>query len=169
MSYKHKPKAQIDDWRLDVVRDGRPKPLYVSKHTKAKQPKKGERADHKPKDGGKLIKASTLQKDPQFIEVLNSGQNHYRRFMEDAKANTNLPDVKILKDYITRCDIVIGIFKDAEYELGWGFYFIKGRTLCLRIINTGKTEELPFGVIPCRMLEEAVAMSQIYGDIKHSN
>jgi hypothetical protein len=44
---KDKPKTQIDDWRLFVVRDGRPKPLQVSKHAKAKLPK-GARSKREP-------------------------------------------------------------------------------------------------------------------------
>jgi hypothetical protein len=116
-----------------------------------------------------LIKASPLQRDPQFIKWLNSGQRRYKRYINNAKATTDLSDSKIVARYIAECGIVIGVFKDTEYELGWGFYFIKGRDSCMRIINTGKAEKLFLGVIPCRMLEEAVAFSQVFGDIKHSN
>jgi hypothetical protein len=65
--------------------------------------------------------------------------------------------------------MVIGVFKDAEYELGWGFYYIKGKDTLMRVINTGRAEAVALGVIPCRMLEEAVVFSQRFGDIKPSN
>jgi hypothetical protein len=116
-----------------------------------------------------LIKASPAQRDPQFIELLNDGQSQYKRYINDAKTNTNLSDIEIVARYIKECDIVISVFKDDEYELGWGFYFIKRRVSSVRIMNAEKADRFAIGVIPCRMLEEAVVFSQNYGDIKNSN
>lgn len=117
----------------------------------------------------KLIKASPIQRDPQFLELLNSGQRGYKRFIKEAKANTDWSDIEVIDRYIMICDAVIGVFKDDEYELGWGLYFIKGQSICMRIINAGKAEKVSFGVIPCRMLEEAVVFSQRCGDIKQAH
>ena len=117
----------------------------------------------------KMIEANKLQRDPEFIETLNNCQRLYRNFFEDRHKNTNLSESKILAEYIKTCDIVYGIFKDDQYELGWGIYIIKGQHAAMRIVREGKTEQVSCGAIPCRMLEEAVAMSKVYGDIKQSN
>ena len=65
-----------------------------------------------------LIKASPLQRDQQFIKWLNNGQRRYKRFIKEAKATTEWSDIEIVDHYIIWCDIVIGIFNDADYELG---------------------------------------------------
>jgi hypothetical protein len=115
-----------------------------------------------------LIKANPLQRDPQFIEWLNSGQRRYKLFIEKAR-RPEWSDIQVIEHYIKGYDIVIGVFKDAEYELGWGLYCIKGQDTLMRVINTGRAEAVALGVIPCRVLEEAAVFSQRYGDIKRSN
>jgi hypothetical protein len=117
----------------------------------------------------KLIKAKELQRSSWFLDLVNDGQRKYQEFFKDAHLNTKSSDSEILRVYITRHDIAIGIFKDAEYELGWGFYVIKGQPTSMRIVQSGVAEQVSLVVIPCRELEEAVAMSQVYGDIKRSN
>jgi hypothetical protein len=116
-----------------------------------------------------MIKADSNQKDPQFIKVINNGQRHYKQFIKNAKILADLPDIQIIELYIKMFETVIGIFRDTEYELGWGYYLIKTGSALTRIVRTGKPETVGIGVIPCRMLEEAVVFSQLYGDIKRSN
>jgi hypothetical protein len=85
----------------------------------------------------KLIKAAPLQKDPQFIKWINRGQLNYKWFIKKAKMDTNWSDIEIVSRYITMCDVIIGLFKDSEYELGWGFYVIKGQRSLTLVIDTG--------------------------------
>jgi hypothetical protein len=90
----------------------------------------------------KLIKAKALQRSPWFIDLLNEGQHRYREFFDAKRNTTALSDSEILSEYIHMNDVVFGVFKDNQYELGWGTYIIKGKTSLTSIITEQRTKAL---------------------------
>jgi hypothetical protein len=92
-----------------------------------------------------------------------------RRWREFAQARKTSSDSEILAEYIGRQEVVLGVFKDKQYELGWAFYVIKGAQALMTLIHAGGVFPAAIGVIACGEFAEAVAMSQVYGGIRQSN
>jgi hypothetical protein len=121
--------------------------------------------------GGSMTKDYPLLSNPRFIElVVNSESTNQSYFKEAHKRKKNrrsvLARIEIVVECIQTHDVVVGIFDDDNHEEGVGYYIIKGQSGALPMILSGEAEGISFITIPCK-LEQAVYMSQRYGDMKN--
>ena len=96
-------------------------------------------------------------RDPEFLKMLERGQEEFQQFR---KARRHLSDHGILREYVDQHGLVFGVFKDPENALGWDTVIIKGHDALTAIIASGMAQQKTVGVIPCRNIEEALAMGK---------
>jgi hypothetical protein len=65
---------------------------------------------------------------------------------------------RLLKKIIDDSDVCVGVFKDASHPMGWSTSVIKGQHLLEKIGKSDEALDVAFAAVPCRSLEEAVAM-----------
>lgn len=83
------------------------------------------------------------------------------RTLKHFRGKTQEQQTQMLARLIAGADVAIGVYNDPEMQDGAGTYFIKGESLLER---GGPGQELQVVCIPCREWEEAVAMSNVFGD-----
>ena len=70
-----------------------------------------------------------------------------------------------IKSIIDRSELVIGIWPDASTKDGYGSQIIKGAHILQNIISEKKSDSLVVAAIPCICYEQAIAASQVMGDM----
>jgi len=80
-----------------------------------------------------------------------------------AFARTSESDHKThLKYIIDRPDVVLRFFRDSEGPKGWDHLVIKGDHSLRKIIGSGLSVPTAVAAIPCRNIEEAMAMKLVF-------
>jgi hypothetical protein len=99
-----------------------------------------------------------------LVKILADGQDQFQKWFAHKKITSILSDAELIAEYVADADVVFGAFHDDEYDRGWGSYMIKGKDTLMRAIEAGHPFRLKVGTVPCGCLEEAAAMSLMWGD-----
>ena len=71
----------------------------------------------------------------------------------------------LLEVMIRGADVAIGVYLDASIPRGWDSFVIKGEAKLVEISDNNTAASLKLVAIPCRQVEVAAAMGQLYGDL----
>ena len=96
-----------------------------------------------------------------LVKISADGQAQFQKWFAHKKITGILSDAELIG---ADADVVFGAFHDDEYDRGWGSYIIKGKDALMRVIEARRPIGLKVGTVPCSCLEEAAAMSLMWGD-----
>jgi hypothetical protein len=86
--------------------------------------------------------------------------------MFEERRRTGATDTETLKAIIQNPDVdyVAAVFPDKSHPSGFDVYVIKGVNVLREIVANGTPRPLRWDAVKARCLEEAVAMSRVFGD-----
>jgi hypothetical protein len=100
----------------------------------------------------------------ELVKIVVGGQDQFEKWFANKKITSILSDAELIAEYIANVDVVFGAFNDDDYDRGWGTYIIKGKETLTHAIESRRSIALTIGTVPCCCLEEAAAMSLMWGD-----
>ena len=98
------------------------------------------------------------------IRLAKQANDNIQIFEERRRAGAT--DTETLKAIIQNPDIdfVAGVFPDQSHPSGFDVYVVKGVNVFREIVANGKARPVRWDAVKAGCLEEAVAMSQVFGD-----
>jgi hypothetical protein len=98
------------------------------------------------------------------IRLAKKANDNIQTFEERRRAGAT--DTETLKAIIQNPDVdfVAGVYLDKSHPSGFDVHVIKGVNVFREIIASGKAQPVRWDAIKVRCLEEAVAMSRVFGD-----
>ena len=104
---------------------------------------------------------------PEFVEgLVQMANNNADAMKERRNANGDLDSVR---EMLATCDLVYGVWQDANAPYGVDCLIIKGDPALHSVIDSGRSADLRMTALRCRNAEEAEAFRQVMGDVKRQH
>ncbi len=103
-----------------------------------------------------------MDHEPKFLEAI---QKALTRVEAEFAKTPKKKHTALLKEIISGADLAVGVFNDASKLRGWDCFIIKGEQTLTEMTQNRTNRSLKIAAIPCRELEEAVAMKRVFGGL----
>jgi hypothetical protein len=103
-------------------------------------------------------------KDDFNIRLAKKANDNIKMFEERRRAGATDTETLIAIIQNPDVDFVAGIFPDKSQPSGFEVHVIKGANVLREIVASGKAQPVRWDAIKASCIEEAIAMSQVFGD-----